>query len=123
MYFRISRALQHSPLVQINRIDWRARGGPEEGPGKGTDAVRAPEGLQIVADLYAQLPATVAGDHRALLAAIEVFRADLSKEAGVSALALKLPFDARSERPLKGNGNAVSGTDATTFSLRVVHRP
>ena len=123
MYFRISRALRHSPLIQIDRIDWRARPGPGEGRRRGTDTLRQEEGLKIVADMYARLPGTLAGDHRALLAAIEVFRTDLSKEAGVEVLALKLPFDAGSGKSLIGNGDAVSGTDATTFSLRVVHRP
>lgn len=115
MVSRISHALQGSPRVQINRIDWRSGASPDEvmrSPGRGD--------FTVISDVYAQLPVALGSDPRALLDTIQVFSADLGKDGAAEVRVLKLPFDIASGKSLKSGHDA--SDDATRFALRIVEK-
>ena len=115
MVSRISRALQGSPQVQINRIDWSA--------GLGRDEARPSTGrseFTIISDVYAQLPDKLSGDRRALHDAIQFFSAGLRQDGAAEVHILKLPFDISSAKSLKGGNDNASGAEAGRFALRIV---
>ncbi len=106
MFRRISHALQGSPGIQINRIEWRIDAGPA-----------------VISDVYAQLPSDLGHDKRAHLTAIQAFKADLGKDVATETHILKMPFDTAPEKSLKGSHDIAASDDTTSFSLRLLEKP
>jgi hypothetical protein len=73
----------------------------------------------VVADIYGQVPATVATDPRALLATIEAFCDRLRKDGDLDVRTLKLPFDVASSSSLKRNVGNAAASDAFAFTVRL----
>lgn len=127
-YRRISDALQQSPRVEINRIDWQVGGNVESAqtPGNAPPATGSPGNpggaLYVIADIYAELPVALKNDERALKGIIDTFVASLRKDDKLQVRILKLPFDVESTKILKSTEEATSSVEAPKFSLRTAQK-
>lgn len=104
-YILISQALQASPRVDVKRIDWQRDTGKDA---KGTET----------AEMQATLPLGLAGDHRAQLAAVDGFVAQLQARK-LQVQTLKMPFDAESTKSLKSTLDTAAQAQAPQFILRI----
>lgn len=127
-YRRISDALQQSPRIEINRIDWQVGGNIDgvQTPGTASAAkgnLGNPGGnLHVIADIYAELPVALKNDERALKSIIDTFVASLRKDDKLQVRILKLPFDVESTKILKSTEETTSGVEAPKFSLRTTQK-
>lgn len=128
MYLRISDALQQSPRIEINRIDWQVGANVEgtQAPGNAPPASGnpgSPGSVQyVIADIYAELPVALKNDERALKSIIDTFVAILRKDITLQVRILKLPFDVESTKILKSTEEITSGVEAPKFSLRIAQK-
>ncbi|MDD5174887.1 MAG: hypothetical protein PHQ05_00505 [Sterolibacterium sp.] len=128
MYQRISAALQLSPKVELDRIDWKLGNNPEEGmpaagsPTKPTAPIIPADQAFVITDVYAQLPAALKNDERSLKTIIDNFSASLSKDGKVQVRILKLPFAVESTKALKSTDESSVVVEAPRFSLRISQR-
>ena len=111
MFQRISRALDLSPRVTIDRIEWRGHDSPE-----------AAKAGAVSADIHARLPLALLRDRKEQLQAIDRFSNELASDPGVAVLRLRMPFDVDSGKSLKSGDIEASGFDAPEFALRIVER-
>jgi len=133
-YRRISNALQQSPRIEIDRIDWQVGGNPEgtqtpgnAPPAKGSlgnpGSLGSPgSDLNVITDIYAELPVALKNDERALKSIIDTFVASLRKGDTLQVRILKLPFDVESTKILKSTEETTVGVVAPKFSLRIVQK-
>jgi len=127
-YRRISEALQQSPRIEINRIDWQV-GNIAEDPQTTANASsmkgspgRPTGNLNVIADIYAELPVALKNDERTLKILIDTFVASLRKDETLQVRILSLPFDVESTKILKSTEETASGVEAPKFSLRVAQK-
>ena len=117
-YRRISRALDASPEVNLQRVDWALSGKPE-----GAANTAFPGGYFVLADLQAELPVAMVSDHRRMLDAVERFAADLRKDDGLDVKIVRMPFDTESGKTIHSSGDAPTAqADAPTFAIHIVQR-
>lgn len=129
MYRRISEALQQAQRVELDRIDWRVGGNPDEaapadGGAKQGGAPRRSMGgeVYVIADVTAQLPAALKNDERTLKAIIDAFNASLSKDGKAQVRILKLPFDVESTKTLRSSDESTGAVEAPRFSIRIAEK-
>lgn len=127
----ISKALDSSPMVDIQRIDWlptpnamdtAASAGLAAPVTPSGGTVPPPSGSYfVVAELQAQLPVSVANDNRAILEAVDHFVTELRKNDRVSVNVLHMPFDLASGKTIKSSTQeGAAQVEAPKFSLRLV---
>lgn len=123
MYARISRALEETPDVEVERIEWFLSTNPENSgtarEATALPAASAPPGMHAVALISGTLPLNQAGDQRALLDTVNDFVAALRRDAALSVTVLRMPVDVESGKTLRSSGEASSAADAPRFELRV----
>lgn len=123
MMLQISRALDASPQIEIERIEWETTAHPDDPTQDlrrmGTSQAQPPTGLYAVATIAGMLPQTDAGNQRAMLQAVNDFAGELSRSAGLRVSVLRMPLDVESAKTLRGGGeiDAVA-PEAPRFSLR-----
>lgn len=120
---QISRALETSPRVDLRRIDWRASPTADAAMGSvsQSNAQAAGAGYFVIAELQAQLPQSMADDHRAILETVERFVADLKKNKAMEVRILHMPFDLASGQSIKSSTQAgTTQVEAPKFALRLV---
>ncbi len=117
----ISRALDASPGIQLQRIEWHygetlpARLGVKQTTGGETG--RLQRGV-----VYGAVP-NFAGDYRAAINAIDGFAKSVAENSAVAEVrALKLPLDVSPEAGLTGSTELLSGNEAARFELLVILR-
>ena len=125
----LSQALNATPQIALDRLDWKVIDAPEGaakvGAGGTVAANKAnpPSGPWVQLDVQAHLPLALAGDLRAQYKTIEDFAARLRSEQ-TQATVLTRPFDLESGKTLKNAEDADTASAATPvqpkFSLRIV---
>ncbi len=117
----ISRALDASPAIALQRIEWH---NGENLPARlGVKVTTGGETGQLQRGVVYGAVANFAGDYRAAMNAIDGFaRAVAQNDAVAEVKALKLPLDVSSESGLIGSTTSVRGNDAAHFELLVVLR-
>ena len=124
MFSIVSQALDASPEIQLQRIEWHYGDAPEAKPGvKAAQALpKEPGQLAQSGIVYGEI-AHFAGDYRAAMNIINNFAQRLAQDTAVAEVrALKLPLDVRSESGLNGSTAAVPGQGAAQFEIAVVFR-
>ena len=119
---RVAAAMDQSPAVEIERIDWSLTSRPEGGlaaapVGTGDDH----KDMYSVAVVNAVLPAPP-GDPRAALEVINAFVAALRRDPTLQVTVLRLPFDTEPGKFLRGGSDTATGRDVARFTLRVSHK-
>jgi hypothetical protein len=122
---RISRALDASPEIEIERIDWEMTGQPEQASrnprraGAGTTASAATQDLYASATLEGTLPRAEAGNQRAMLQAVNRFAGELRRDPALRVSVLHMPVDVESATTLRSGGGPDRVAEVPHFSLRV----
>ena len=127
MYARISRALEETPEVEAERIEWFLSTNPEQAGAAreptplptAAGGAAPPPGMHAVALISGTLPLNQAGDQRALLETVNDFVAALRRDAALSVSVLRMPVDVESGKTLRSGGEAAAATEAPRFALRV----
>jgi len=130
IYQRISAALQQAQRVELDRIDWKLGGNPDEGkqtaegPAKAVPAGKVVQSneLFVIADVYAQLPIGLKNDERTLKSIIDAFNAALIKDGKVQVRILKLPFDVESTKTLRSSDDDAAVVEVPKFSVRILQK-
>ena len=124
MMLHISRALDASPQIEIERIDWETTAHPDDPTQDlrriGAHRRQQPQtGLYAVATIAGTLPQVDAGNQRAMLQAVNDFASELSRNADLRVSVLRMPLDVESAKTLRGGGgiDAVA-VEAPRFSVR-----
>lgn len=132
LYVLVSQALQQSPRIELKRLTWTlvsdkdskdvaaAAGKPAAAVGVFAGGV-SPAPTFETADIHASLPLGLTSDHRAQLAAVDDFTAQLTA-LQMEVQSLKMPFDAESTKSLKSASDATVQAQAPQFILRVTRR-
>jgi hypothetical protein len=123
----ISAAIEQSPKIELERIDWMlstnaedtgdpmpARGGGDE---RGTAA--AQPAMYAVAIVAGALPPSMIGDQRGLLAAVNDFVAALRRDPQARVTVLQMPFDVESGKTLRSGSDGARTVEAPRFTVRV----
>lgn len=106
-YRRLGVVLTDFPYVAVDRLEWRL-----------VDRSESESTRFAQFDLHASLPAQMAGDLRAQLAAAEDLADRLRAEPGIRVQTVTRPFDAASDKALKSDG--VGAAAAPRFVLRTL---
>ena len=111
LYLAISRALDASPRIEIERILWQLGGNPNEGltlksDGRGAPAAAGAGGIHEIAVVHGLLPASMATDQRGQLEAVNAFADALRKNPDLQVSIERMPFDIESGKALKSTGEA-----------------
>ncbi|MFA6313928.1 MAG: hypothetical protein WCV99_07060 [Sterolibacterium sp.] len=130
MYRRISEALQQAQRVELDRIDWKLGGNPDDAqkPADATGKQAAPVKsttageLYVIADVFAQLPVALKNDERTLKGIIDTFNASLVKDGKVQVRTLKLPFDVESSKTLRSSDESSAVIEIPKFAVRIVQK-
>jgi hypothetical protein len=123
---RIAAALDRSPAVEIERIDWSLTSRAAEHPthlfqppsGNATDQDK---GMVSAAVVSAVLFAPSA-DPRGMLDSINAFVAVLRRDPTLEVSVLRLPFDTEPGKYLRGGGDTPTAREQARFALRVSHK-
>jgi hypothetical protein len=119
----ISRALDLSPTIDIDKIDWWIANTPDEVRGVPLNldnAASVDSGAYIITLVSGQLPLTMTNDHQSQITAVNGF-ADRLGAADTKVQILALPFEMKS-------GKAIRSTDASDlhepsgFTLKIVQK-
>lgn len=129
MYVRISRAVERSPEVDIERIEWQLTATPDASGTTGSAPRPAVSGqAEATGDMYASalvtatLPALQIREQRSILRAIEGFVAALQGEPGLRATVLKLPFDVESGKTLRSQETGAASAEIPRFTVRITQK-
>ncbi len=128
---QLSRALNNSPQVELDRIDWLPSSNPADSVGsEGGPSVKiAPNamlsgsgaGYYAITEIQARLPAAMANDNRAILETVDRFIDELKKNQGMTVTILHMPFDLASGKTIKSSAQTgVAQVEPPKFSLRLV---
>lgn len=123
MFSIISHALDASPEIQLQRLEWHYGNSSTIKPdGKPTTASMTEPGKSVQSGIiYGEVG--FGGDYRAAINAINGFAQRLAQADVVAEVkALKLPLDMRSESVFNGSTAAVPGKEAARFELAVVFK-
>ncbi|RTL54987.1 MAG: hypothetical protein EKK46_07065 [Rhodocyclaceae bacterium] len=132
----LSRALDATPQIEVERLDWILSGNPEESPsrapgaaaprpaqpGNGAPQAATAGGYFAILEMEGRLPLAMAGDHRTMLATVEKFRETLSKDAALNVKVLRMPFDTESGKTIKSSDSGSAKVEAPGFAIRVVQK-
>lgn len=126
MYARISRALEESPEVEVERIDWQLSTNPDESvplqDQRRTAANEPGAGMYAVALISGTLPLAQAGDQRGLLDRVNAFVDALRRDPGLRVTVLRMPFEVESAKTLRSGGEAAAAADTPRFSVRISYK-
>lgn len=121
---QISAALERSPLVDLQQLTWETTDKPldVQPAAKGGSTTPLPAGtFFIVTAIQAQLPVSIANDHRAILKAVEQFVAELRKKEGLAVIVRSMPFDLASGKTIKSSGDDETiQAEPPKFSVKLV---
>ncbi len=126
IYFPLSRALDATPGINIQRIDWKASAKPSDADAPAAIALKqAPLTVDgsyfAIADIDAQLPLAIANDHRAMLQTVNQLLAELGKDTTIRVQMTQMPFDVESGKTIKGSADAsTTQADAPRLALRIL---
>jgi len=123
MFSIISHALDASPEIQLQRLEWHYGDSPTAKPdGKPASASMSESGKPVQTGIiYGEVG--FAGDYRAAINAINGFAQRLAQADVVAEVkALKLPLDMRSESTFNGSTAIAPGNAAARFELAVVFK-
>ncbi len=125
----ISVAMGRMPAVEISRLRWHLANHPDEdapaavsrsaGTPKPSDTP-AMAGSFAIVDLQAQLPISMAADHRSQLETVEAFAAALRGQ-NVQVKVISLPFETESGKSIRSDDGS-SAAEPPRFVLRVIQR-
>lgn len=125
MLTRISEALEESPQVELERIEWSLSTRPEDS-GAAVDlrrgampAADSGQTMHAVAVIGGILPRAEAGDQRALLDTVNDFVAALRRDPAMRVSVLRMPVDIESAKTLRSGSENPSAAEVSRFSVRV----
>lgn len=123
---RVAAALDQSPAVEIERIDWSLTSRAAEHPTQllqppAGNAADQDHGIVTAVVVSALLPAPSA-DPRGTLDAINAFLAVLRRDPTLEVSVLRLPFDTEPGKYLRGGGDTPAAREQVRFALRVSHK-
>lgn len=123
LYLAISRALDESPRIDIERIRWSLEAPPQAGAPASGPAARTTEArpVQAVAVIDGSLPAPLAADQRAQIETVEAFANALRRDASLQVGVERMPFDIESGKSLKSAAPAEK-TAHPKFVVRISRR-
>jgi hypothetical protein len=124
LYFAISRALEETPRIDIERIQWQLSGSPNDAlklkpAGPGAPAAPAAGGMHDIAVVHGLLPASMAADQRGQLETVNAFADALRKTPGLQVAVERMPFDIESGKSLKSSGDAGQSTAELKFVIHL----
>jgi hypothetical protein len=122
----ISAAIEQSPKIELERIDWMLSTNPED-TGDPMPARRSNESgtaaaqpaMYAVAIVAGALPPSMAGDQRRLLETVNEFVASLRRDAQARVTVLQMPFDVESGKTLRSGSDGARTVEAPRFTVRV----
>ena len=122
----LSHALDATPGIELQRIDWKLVDTMPTAPELVSGAFKQPP-LAIsgnyfaVAEIQAHLPVAMVDDHRAMLQLLNQFVAELSREKTLGIQITQLPFDVESGKTIQSSDDAsMSQAEAPVFSFRLI---
>jgi hypothetical protein len=121
LFVHISRALNKSPKIELTRLDWSVADRPDTVPAGTTNStgpvVAAPTGGSgfAVVKIQAQLPLSMASDHRTQLEAVNAF-AETLRTPDIEVRVLTFPFETESGKSIKSS-EATSLVDPPRFAI------
>lgn len=126
MLARISEALEESPRVEVERIEWSLTTRPEDS-GAAVDLRRSAalpsadggQAMYAVAIIGGILPRAEAGDQRALLETVNDFVAALRRDPAMRVAVLRMPVDIESAKTLRSGSEDPAAAEVSRFSVRV----
>jgi hypothetical protein len=126
MFDRISAALDESPRIELDRIEWSLSARPED-IGASVDlrrAANAPsadggQAMHAVAVVTGILPRTEAGDQRAMLETVNEFAATLRHDPAMRVAVLRMPVDVESAKTLRSGSENPAAAEVSRFSVRL----
>jgi hypothetical protein len=121
LYHEISRALQKSPSIEIENIDWKVGGAAAP---TGTNSSGAPGSIQLdegseTAFVRGTLRLSHHTNARQLLAVFNQFVDALKANSKLQVNVLQQPFDIESGKSLKGGETTISEDKPRTFSIQI----
>jgi hypothetical protein len=122
----LSRALDATPGIEIQRIDWKLSDKLPVSTAQVSGAYKQPPltvsgSYFVVAEVDAQLPVALLNDHRAMLELINRFATELAKEQSLGLQMMQLPFDVESGKTIKSSADTpVSQAEAPKFAFRLI---
>jgi hypothetical protein len=121
LYHEISRALQKSPSIEIENIDWKVGGAAAP---TGTNSSNAPGSIQVdegseTAFVRGTLRLSHHTNARQLLAVFNQFVDALKANSKLQVNVLQQPFDIESGKSLKGGETTISEDKPRTFSIQI----
>ena len=127
MFSIVSRALDSSPDIQLQRLEWRYSDKPVTKAGTSPAAVSStepgnfdPAKLLQTGVIFGDV-SRFAGDYRAAMDAINTFLQMIARDSAVAEIkVLKLPLDVRSSSALNGSTTGASGKDSVQFEIAVI---
>ena len=124
MFSIISRALDASPDIQLQRLEWHYGDSSTTKTGGNSAAAPAPgpDGLLQTGIVHAEVP-RFGGDYRAAMGVINNFLQLIARDNAVAEVkVVKLPLDIRSNSGLTGSTKAVPGKEAAQFEVAVIFK-
>jgi hypothetical protein len=121
LFVHISRALNKSPKIELTRLDWSVADRPDTVPAGTTNStgpvVAAPTGGSgfAVVKIQAQLPLSMASDHRTQLETVNAF-AETLRTPDIEVRVLTFPFETESGKSIKSS-EATSLVDPPRFAI------
>lgn len=126
LYRVISRALEASPRIELERIQWQLSSHPDEALAPSTDRSKpataaAPPGTAMyeIAIVHGQLPASMAADKRGQLETVNAFADTLRRNAGLRVSVQRMPFDIESGKSLKSAGDSEQAAAQLKFVIHL----
>lgn len=128
LYAAISRALEATPRVELDRLQWQLSGNPDEAltfsdqpRSAASPAAKAAggAGMHEIAVVHGLLPASMATDQRGQLETVNAFAEALRKTPGLRVTVQRMPFDIESGKSLKSNGEAEQAAAQLKFVIHL----
>ena len=120
MFSIVSQALDHSPSILLQRIEWHYGDLPPAKDGSIVQQSFQPDQQVQRGVVYGEL-SQFAGDYRSAMQIINDFAQQIARSDAVAEVkALKLPLDIRSEAGLNGSTTVLPGKETAQFQLAVV---
>ena len=127
MFSIVSRALDSSPEIQLQRLEWHYSDKPVIKTGANPAAASTiepgnfdPARLLQTGIIFGDV-SRFAGDYRAAMDAINTFLQIIARDSAVAEVkVLKLPLDVRSSSALTGSTTGASGKESVRFEIAVV---
>jgi hypothetical protein len=124
MFSIISHALDVSPNIQLQRLEWRYGDSTKSDTGANPAAAPAAGSGSLLQTgiVYGEVT-RFAGDFRAAMNVINTFLQVIARDGAVAEVkVLKLPLDVRSSSALNGTTTATPGKEAVQFEVAVIFK-